>query len=285
MAHLQHLGLDVSARNESGVQYHRAWELQHLCGDQPPLCQRRTRKSSSCCRGELRLLLPRARPALRNQAMTSAFITSLGKFLPGPPVSNEEMEDYLGKIFGKRSRARMRILKQNRICSRHYAIDKQQRSLYSNAQMAALAVRDALERTGFALATIDFLAAATSQGDFPLPGFASFVHAELGTPVCEIASHHGVCAGGVAALKHASLQIESGKKVRAVACASEFASRLLKASRYEAQSRVAAEGLSFETEFLRWMLSDGGGAALVEPGPGGGPLALRIEWIELKSYA
>ncbi len=217
--------------------------------------------------------------------MTPAFITSLGKFLPGPPISNEEMEDYLGKIFGKRSRARARILKQNRICSRHYAIDKQQRSLYSNAQMAALAVRDALERTGAAPAAIDFLAAATSQGDFPLPGFASFVHAELGMPVCEIASHHGVCASGVAALKHALLQVESGNKVRAVACASEFASRLLKASRYEAQSRVTAEGLSFDTEFLRWMLSDGSGAALVEPQPGGGPLALQIEWIELKSYA
>lgn len=217
--------------------------------------------------------------------MTSAYITSLGKFLPGPPVSNEEMEDYLGQIFGKPSRARMRVLKQNRIVSRHYAIDKQQRSLYSNAEMAALAVRDAVERAGAAVETIDFLAAATSQGDFPLPGFASFVHAELGAQVCEIASHHGVCASGVAALKHASLQVESGKKTRAVACASEFASRLLKASRYEAQSGVAAAGLSFDSEFLRWMLSDGSGAALVEPGPGSGPLAFQIEWIELKSYA
>jgi 3-oxoacyl-[acyl-carrier-protein] synthase-3 len=217
--------------------------------------------------------------------MTSAYITSLGKFLPGPPISNEEMEAYLGQIFGKRSRARLRILKQNRISSRHYAIDKQQRSLYSNAQMAALAVKDAVEGSGVTAETIDFLAAATSQGDFPLPGFASFVHGELGTPVCEIASHHGVCASGLAALKHASLQIESGKKMRAVACASEFASRLLKASRYEAQTRVAAEGLSFDSEFLRWMLSDGAGAALVEPRPGTGPLALQIEWIELKSYA
>jgi 3-oxoacyl-[acyl-carrier-protein] synthase-3 len=223
--------------------------------------------------------------------MRSAYLTALGKFLPGPPVSNDEMEDYLGRIHGKRSRARARILKQNGIEHRHYAIDKQQQSQYSNAEMAALAVKDALAHAGGAiasgdlLATVDFLAAATSQGDFPLPGFASFVQAELALPPCEIASHHGICVSGVAALKHAALQIESGGKSRAVACASEFASRLLKSSRYEAQRGIGEHGLSFDAEFLRWMLSDGGGAALVEPQAGRGRLALKVEWIELRSYA
>ena len=32
------------------------------------------------------------------------FITALGKFLPGDPVDNDAMEDYLGKISGKASR-------------------------------------------------------------------------------------------------------------------------------------------------------------------------------------
>jgi 3-oxoacyl-[acyl-carrier-protein] synthase III len=217
--------------------------------------------------------------------MTSAYLTALGQFLPGDPVSNDEMEDYLGRIHGRRSRARARILKQNGIEQRHYAIDKQQRSQYSNAEMAALAVKDALVRAGGAIESIDFLAAATSQGDFPLPGFASFVQAELGLPPCEIASHHGICASGVAALKHAALQIESGRKSRGVACASEFASRLLKSSRYEAQQGSTDRGLSFDAEFLRWMLSDGAGAAIVEAQPGRRRLALKVEWIELRSYA
>ena len=217
--------------------------------------------------------------------MTSAYLTGLGKFLPGAPISNDEMEDYLGRIHGKRSRARARILKQNGIELRHYAIDKQQRSQYSNAEMASLAAKDALARAGREVADIDFLAAATSQGDFPLPGFASFVQAELGMPPCEIASHHGVCASGVAALKHAALQVQSGSKKLALACASEFASRLLKSSRYETQRGIGEHGLSFDAEFLRWMLSDGGGAAVVEPNPGGGRLAFKVEWIELRSYA
>jgi 3-oxoacyl-[acyl-carrier-protein] synthase-3 len=193
----------------------------------------------------------------------TAYITALGRFLPGPPVDNESMEDFLGRIGGKASRARQRVLKQNGIVSRHYAIDRQQRSLYSNAEMASLAVKDALTRTG--ADGFDFLAAATSQGDHPLPGFASFVHAELGGPPCEIATHHGVCASGVAALQHAALQVESRRRERAVACASEFASRLLKASRYEAQHGENGRALSFDAEFLRWMLSDGAGAAVLEP--------------------
>jgi 3-oxoacyl-[acyl-carrier-protein] synthase III len=213
----------------------------------------------------------------------TAYITALGRFLPGPPVDNESMEDFLGRIGGKSSRARQRVLKQNGIVSRHYAIDRQQRSLYSNAEMASLAVKDALTRTG--ADGFDFLAAATSQGDHPLPGFASFVHAELGTPPCEIATHHGVCVSGVAALKHAALQVEARRRQRAVACASEFASRLLKASRYEAQRGENGRTLSFDAEFLRWMLSDGAGAAVLEPKAAPDRLSLRVEWIETRSFA
>lgn len=205
------------------------------------------------------------------------YINAFGTFLPGPPVSNEDMEDYLGRIHGKASRSRLRILKQNGIQSRHYAIDREQRSLYSNAQMAALAVRDLFAKAG--IASMDYLAAATSQGDYPLPGFASMVHGELGTPPCEIATLHGVCVSGVMALKSAMLQIESGRQ-NAVACASEFASRLFKSSRFEAQG---GGPLDFDTDFLRWMLSDGAGAALLQPQPA--RLALEIEWIEIVSHA
>ena len=215
--------------------------------------------------------------------MTTVYLTALGKFLPGPPIGNDAMEDYLGRIHDRPSRARLRILKQNGIVSRHYAIDTQQRSLYSNAEMASLAVKDALTRAG--ADGFDFLAAATSQGDHPLPGFASFVHAELGAPACEIATHHGVCVSGVVALKHAALQVETGRRKRAISCASEFASRLLKASRYEAQRGDNGHTLGFDTEFLRWMLSDGAGAAVLEPQPARDGLSLKIEWIETKSLA
>jgi 3-oxoacyl-[acyl-carrier-protein] synthase-3 len=194
------------------------------------------------------------------------------------------MEEYLGKINGKASRARGRILKQNGIETRYYAIDKQQRTLFSNAEMAARAVKCAVERGGLNLAAVDFLAAATSQSDHPLPGFASMVHAEMGSPPCEIATLHGVCASGVMALKTAALHVGNGKRT-AVACASEFASRLFKSSRFDAQERVRNGSLGFDVEFLRWMLSDGAGAAVLRSAPDAPGLCFEVEWIELKSCA
>src|ERR1700689_3596412 len=159
------------------------------------------------------------------------------------------MEKYLGKINGKASRVRQRILRQNGIQSRHYAIDDQQKTLISNAGMAANAARNAIQRAGLDLDDIDFLAAATSQADLPLPGFGSMVHGELKSPACEIATLHGVCASGVMALKSAMLQVLSGGKNTAVACASEFASRMFKSTRFEAQEKVRTGALSFDTEF------------------------------------
>lgn len=216
---------------------------------------------------------------------STAFITSMGSFLPGEPVDNDSMEDYLGRIGGKPSRVRQRILKQNGIQTRHYAIDREQKTLYSNSQMAALAVRDALARGCVDPSEIDYLAAATAQGDFPLPGFASTVHAELDIPPCEIATFHGVCASGVMALRSAMLQVQGGGKKKAIACASEFASRLFKSSRFEPQAKLQGHCLGFDTEFLRWMLSDGAGAAIVESSPSANGLCFEIEWIELKSFA
>ncbi len=212
------------------------------------------------------------------------YLTALGAFFPGKPVSNAEMEDYLGRIHGRPSKWRKRVLEKNGIRTRHYAIDRRQRSLFRNSEMAALAVRGAVERAGLEASEIDFLAAATTQGDLLVPGFASMVHGELATPPVEVASLHGVCGSGVAALQAAHLQVKAGAKRVAVACASEFPSRLFKASRYESQG-CAADELAFDTEFLRWMLSDGAGAAVLAPEPSPHGLSLRVEWIDLRSHA
>lgn len=215
----------------------------------------------------------------------TVYISSMGKFLPGEPVGNEEMEDYLGRIGGKGSKSRRRILEQNQIRFRHYAIDKEQNSLYSTAEMAALAIRDALGRQGGGEEAVGFLAAATTQGDLLVPGFASMVHAETKLPVMEISTHHGVCASGMQAMKNAYLQVKTGEHARAIACASEFPSRAFKHSRFEAQAAYTDSPVPFDTDFLRFMLSDGAGAAILQTEPAGSGLSLRIEWIDNQSYA
>ncbi len=216
----------------------------------------------------------------------AAYITALGKFLPGPPVSNEEMEEYLGLIGGKPSRLRPRILKQNGIQSRHYAIDRTGQVNYWDCDLAANAVLDAVAKSELSLKEIELLAAATSQSDLLAPGFASLVHGALHLPPCEIASLHGVCASGVMALKTAWLALRAGEKQNAVVCASEFTSRFFRHGLFEETREFKETGrVPFDAEFLRWMLSDGAGAAVLETRPNARGLSLRIDWIDLVSYA
>jgi 3-oxoacyl-[acyl-carrier-protein] synthase-3 len=214
-----------------------------------------------------------------------SFITSVGKFLPGEPVTNDRIEARLGQVGPKPSGLRERVLRQNRIERRYYAIDDDQRTVYSNAQMAARAVRDAVANSSLDLKDVQLLVAATSQGDLPLPGFASMVHGELDLPPCEIATLHGICASSVLALRHTALAVGAGEVKNAICVASEFASRLLKASRFRAQGYGENKRLPFETEFLRWMLSDGAGAFLVSNVPAPNGISLEVETIAIKSYA
>jgi len=214
--------------------------------------------------------------------MNEVYITGMGAFLPNEAVSNEEMEKYLGKVHGKSSFVRERILRQNGIKSRYYAMDENQQSTHSNAELASEAVNRAIKKRGLRVNDIELLSVGTTQGDLPVPGFASMVHALLATKRCELASFQSVCASGIMALKNAYSQIKSEEKTNAVCVASEFASRLFKSSRFESQG---IEKLPFDTEFLRWMLSDGAGAMVIQNKKSDKGLSLKIDWIDLKSFA
>jgi 3-oxoacyl-[acyl-carrier-protein] synthase III len=219
--------------------------------------------------------------------MNHVFINSIGKFLPGDPIDNDKIEERLGKINGRSSRAKHRILSRNGIKQRYYALDEHQNNTYSNSQMAAYAIRDALSHVDLASSEIDLLCTATTWPDQLVPGFASMVHGELPEfPPLETLSTHGVCSSSVSALKYAASQIQLGEKFRSIVAASELASRLFTHTRFEAESEIRAGGtLSFDVEFLRWMLSDGAGAFLLEHRPNPTGLSLKIEWIELTSHA
>jgi 3-oxoacyl-[acyl-carrier-protein] synthase-3 len=216
-----------------------------------------------------------------------AYITSIGKFLPGSPIDNEHIEDILGKIKGHPSRNKARVLKRNGILQRYYAIDEQQATRFSNSQMAALAIQDALEAANFESASLDLLTAATTLPDLQVPGFACMVHGHLaGAPPLEVASIQGVCCSGVVALRYAASQIQLGYRKMAATVASEFASRIFKHTRFEVQNSVkSGRSVDFDVEFLRWMLSDGAGAVIVQPEPKDKGLSLEIQMIELISHA
>ncbi|WP_019503079.1 beta-ketoacyl-ACP synthase III [Pseudanabaena sp. PCC 6802] len=219
--------------------------------------------------------------------MHTAYINSIGKFLPNDPIANDEMEDFLGKIGDRPSKVRSRILKSNGIQQRYYALDRQQNTTHRTSEMAALAVRDALALADRDAKEIDLLAAATTWADQLVPSFASMVHGELSECLpLETASTHGVCCAGISALKYATNQVALGQKRNAIAVAAEMPSRLFKHSRFEAAENVrAGKSLPFDTEFLRWMLSDGAGAMLIQDRPNPNGISLKVEWIELISHA
>jgi 3-oxoacyl-[acyl-carrier-protein] synthase-3 len=214
--------------------------------------------------------------------MNKVYITSAGVFLPNKAISNEEIEAYLGKINGKPSSLKEKILKQNGIKNRYLALDKNQESTHSNAEMAGLAIQNALEKNSLQGKNIQLLVTGTTQGDLPIPGFASMVHAEVDFGNCELASFQSVCTSGMMAVKNAFHQIQVGEKDNAVCVGSEFASRLFKASRFEAQEM---KRVPFDTEFLRWMLSDGAGALVLENKIPESGICLSVDWMELKSHA
>lgn len=205
------------------------------------------------------------------------YITATASFLPGDPVDNAGMDRYIGSINRVSGRIKARILAENGIRTRHYALDADGNSLHSVASMGAAVVRDLLgENT-----PPDYLAAATTGGDCAAPGLANLIQGELHLPPLETVSISGICAASIGALKAAALAVESGSAVTAVAVASEFPSRLFKASRF----RDRTADVDFDAHFLRWMLSDGaGGVALAcRPAPSGRSLKLR--WIHQKSFS
>ncbi|WP_068545713.1 beta-ketoacyl-ACP synthase III [Thalassotalea crassostreae] len=210
------------------------------------------------------------------------YINSTGHFLPGEPVSNDQMEDVLGLIDGKKSRLKNKILKSNGIKQRHYAINDNQQTEISNSEMAANAGQSCIENSYVSPNQIQMLSCATSQGDLVLPGFGSMVQAQLNLSEIELHTSHGICSSSMMALKAAYTNIKCDDVDNALVVASELTSRLFKNKRYE---QVENNEVDFNAEFLRWMLSDGAGAVLLENKPRPTGKSLRIDWIKSFSFA
>ena len=220
----------------------------------------------------------------------AVYLNRISSFLPNEAISNDEMEQVLGSVDERTSTVRRLVLRNNGIKKRHYVIDKATGEIrYSNAKLAALAVQR-LVGDGFSLDQIDVLAAGTSIADQTMPGHGSMVHGEVGNPPCEVVSTSGICLAGTTALKYAWMAVRSDAR-SAVSTASEAASVVLRAQNYEAETAErqaaleSAPELAFEKAFLRWMLSDAGAAALLQNEPNATGRSLRIDWIDIFSFA
>ena len=115
-------------------------------------------------------------------------------------------------------------------------------------------------------------------------------HGKLENKTLEVISPSGVCCAGMHALKYAYISVLADQSKNAVATGSEVISTLLKADKFNKEVNCTNHLeknpiLAFEKDFLRWMLSDGAGAALLENKPNEKGISLKIEWIETISFA
>lgn len=216
------------------------------------------------------------------------YINRISSFLPNNPVGNDEMEDFLGVVNGTPSRVKPIILRQNRIKTRYYALDKEQKITHTNAELSKLAI-DKLGLNDDKLSKMEFLSCGTSMPDQFMPSHASMVHGLAFNHPMEIVSLAGVCMSGLMALKVAYMSIKSGNSSNAICTASELISptMLSKFFKEEISHRKLIEEnpyIAFEKDFLRFMLSDGA-AALYLSDRIETENSLRIEWIKSYSYA
>lgn len=223
-------------------------------------------------------------------ALNEVFINRTASYFPNEPVSNDEMETYLGFINGSPSKSKRIVLRNNGIKRRFYALTKDGCTTHTNAQITANAIRAMFDDQA-SLSLVDLLSCGTSSPDQMMPSHGVMVHGWLPeTGPIEVVSPSGVCCAGMHAFKYAYMAVKTGNAANAVAAGSERFSRLIRSDVFEEEAQHLERleqnpFISFDKEFLRWMLSDGAGSFLMTDKKNETGLSLRVEWIEGVSYA
>lgn len=220
------------------------------------------------------------------------YLLAASHYLPGEPIDNEQIDAYVAPLDQNSKRIKQRVLGENGIQTRYYALDTEGQTTISHTELACKAIQDCLNQAKVSLDQIAVLASASSGGDVLMPGVANMIQGALHAPPMETHSHHGVCASSIMALKDAAQSLaQNSEQDLAVVVAAEMPSRIFKQSRFTSQTHI-----DFEAHFLRWMLSDGAGAVLLGNGAqvlkqaAANPLAqrglaLKLNWIHAKSFS
>lgn len=224
-------------------------------------------------------------------SLKEVYINNTSIFLPNSPVSNDEMEEYLGYINDTPSRSKAIVLRNNGIKRRFYALNKEGKATHTNAQMTALAVKALFNDYATDIKKVQLLSCGTSSPDQMMPSHGVMVHGLLPeADAFEVVSPSGVCCAGMHALKYAYLATKTGEVQQAVATGSERISLSLGSKNFEDEAQKLKQlsedpYIGFEKEFLRWMLSDGAAAFLISDKKNETGISLRVDWIEGFSYA
>lgn len=221
--------------------------------------------------------------------MFDVYITKTAKYLPNDPISNEEMEDYLGYINDRASKAKNIVLRNNGIKTRYFALDKQGLPTHNNAELTYMAISQLYDKN-FTKHKLELLSCGTSTPDVFLPSHAAMVHGLMDNRPVELNSSTGVCCSGMNALKFGFLSVKSGSTQNAVCTGSERVSSWLVANKFDPEASFLerlenSPIVGLNKEFLRWMLSDGAGAFLLQNHVAKEGISLKINWMDAYSFA
>jgi len=224
-------------------------------------------------------------------SLSEVYITNTSIYLPNEPVPSDDMEQYLGYINGKPSKSKKIVLRNNGIKTRYYALTKEGKTTHTNAELTANAVRELFNNDKEKLQEVELLSCGTSSPDQMMPSHGVMVHGQLPEMrAIEVVSPAGVCCAGMHAFKYAYMAVKTGDVKNAVATGSERFSASLVANNFNEEAQKLEQlnenpFVSFDKEFLRWMLSDGAAAFALSDKPNEDGLSLRVDWIEGVSYA
>ncbi|MBO3749431.1 3-oxoacyl-ACP synthase III family protein [Streptosporangiaceae bacterium NEAU-GS5] len=153
--------------------------------------------------------------------MNRVSVVSTGAYLPGDPISNEDMERLVGPLPEE-------VLEGLQVTSRHWVIDPATGDhRESNSELAHKAATQALERAGVAPEEVDLLVTSTASPEYLLPPMVTYLQERMGLRACSAIEVRSGCAGFVEAMDVARLYLERGLKRTAVVVGSEVISPLL----------------------------------------------------------
>jgi 3-oxoacyl-[acyl-carrier-protein] synthase-3 len=194
------------------------------------------------------------------------FLLGTGAFLPGPPVTTDEIESVLGDLpdalatvaaFSRR--AGPRIAEESGVRLRHFAVDRATgRLTHDFTDLAREACVAAMDDASIAREAVDLLVLAAPYVDHATPPGSVVLQEKLGIERCAELSIHSNCSGVGKAVEVAFDALRSGRHRTAVVAYSQLSSLYLRAAYLHQPS------LSKRQALLRWILSDGAGAIVLQ---------------------
>lgn len=192
-------------------------------------------------------------------------ITGSGHFLPGKPIPFEQVDHYLGALEQAPRKIQKWLGRIKKIMGElievdyyHFAIDPDSREFTEdNISMSVKAAKKALKNASIEATDIDFIAYGSAHQD-QMPTTSVRIQEALGIESCAELSIHANCTSAYKALLTAFDFLRTGRYKKALVLSSGISSSELR-SEYYNQALVTKEEL-----FLRYFLSDGAGALVLE---------------------